>query len=139
NLAWGAATDTVGVTGYHVERCQGAGCTNFVEIATTPNTSYSDSGLTAGTTYTYRVRANDAAANLGPYSNSAGATTSSGGGGGPTLVAAYGFEEGSGTATADGSRRGGTRLARTGYCGRAARCATGLERDGEESCHARRL
>src|SRR5262249_21991041 len=28
NLAWGAATDNVGVTGYHVERCQGAGCTN---------------------------------------------------------------------------------------------------------------
>jgi hypothetical protein len=28
NLAWTAATDNVGVTGYRVERCQGAGCTS---------------------------------------------------------------------------------------------------------------
>ncbi len=29
NLSWAASTDNVGVTGYRVERCQGAGCTNF--------------------------------------------------------------------------------------------------------------
>ena len=29
NLSWGAAIDNVGVTGYRVERCTGAGCTNF--------------------------------------------------------------------------------------------------------------
>ena len=34
NLTWTAATDNVGVTSYRVERCQGAGCTNFTEIAT---------------------------------------------------------------------------------------------------------
>ena len=28
-LSWGAATDNVGVTGYRMERCQGAGCTQF--------------------------------------------------------------------------------------------------------------
>ncbi len=32
DLSWGAATDNVAVTGYHVERCQGAGCTSFAEI-----------------------------------------------------------------------------------------------------------
>ena len=30
-----AATDNVAVTQYRIERCQGAGCSNFVEIATT--------------------------------------------------------------------------------------------------------
>ena len=34
DLSWGAASDNVGVTGYHIERCQGAGCTNFAEIGT---------------------------------------------------------------------------------------------------------
>ena len=34
NLSWTASTDNVGVTGYLVERCQGAGCTNFAQIAT---------------------------------------------------------------------------------------------------------
>src|SRR5206468_3390740 len=32
NLAWAASTDNVGVTGYLVERCQGSGCTTFVQI-----------------------------------------------------------------------------------------------------------
>src|SRR5207244_2980684 len=40
NLSWTASTDTVGVTGYRVERCQGATCTNFVQIATPPGASY---------------------------------------------------------------------------------------------------
>ena len=70
NLAWTAATDNVGVTGYRVERCQGAGCTNFAQIATPTATSYNDTGLTAATSYSYRVRATDAAGNLGGYSKS---------------------------------------------------------------------
>ena len=75
NLAWGAATDNVGVTGYRVERCAGAGCSTFVQIATPTATSFSDTGLTAGTSYSYRVRATDAAGNLGGYSNVASAAT----------------------------------------------------------------
>src|SRR2546425_6460313 len=75
NLSWGAATDNVGVTGYRVERCQGAGCVNFLENAAPTGTTYSDPGLTANTSYSYRVRATDAAGNLGPYSNVASATT----------------------------------------------------------------
>ena len=75
DLSWGAATDTVGVSGYHIERCQGTGCTSFTQIATTTTTSYSDTTTVAGTSYSYRVRANDAVPNLGPYSNTATATT----------------------------------------------------------------
>ena len=29
DLSWGAATDNVGVTGYQIFRCQGAGCSNL--------------------------------------------------------------------------------------------------------------
>ena len=75
NLSWTASTDNVGVTGYRVERCQGAGCTNFAEIASTTNTNHSDAGRQPGTVYRYRVRALDAAGNLGGYSSIATATT----------------------------------------------------------------
>jgi chitodextrinase len=75
DLTWTASTDDIAVTGYRVERCQGAGCSNFTQVASPSSTSYSDTGLLAGTSYTYRVRATDAAGNLGPYSNSASATT----------------------------------------------------------------
>ena len=34
DLSWTASSDNVGVSEYHVERCQGTGCTNFVEVAT---------------------------------------------------------------------------------------------------------
>ena len=80
NLSWTAATDNVGVTGYKVERCQGASCTAFAQISTPTTTTYSDTGLTASTSYSYRVRATDAGANLGPYSISSSATTSASGG-----------------------------------------------------------
>ena len=33
NLSWTASTDNVGVTGYYIERCQGAGCTLFFRVA----------------------------------------------------------------------------------------------------------
>ena len=60
---------------YHVERCQGTGCANFVEVATPTTTTYGDSGLSPSTTYRYRVRAADLADNLSPYSTIATATT----------------------------------------------------------------
>jgi len=74
-LSWPASTDTVGVTGYQVERCQGIGCTNFALIASPITTSYLDTGLTPGVSYSYRVRAQDAAGNLSPYSPITTATT----------------------------------------------------------------
>ncbi len=75
NLSWTASTDNVSVTGYKIERCQGAGCSTFTQIATPTGTTYSDTGLTASTSYTYRVRATDAAGNFSPYSSTASATT----------------------------------------------------------------
>ena len=74
-VTWTAATDNVGVTGYRIERCQGSGCTTFAQIASPAGTSYSDGGLSASTTYRYRVRATDAAGNLSAYSAIATATT----------------------------------------------------------------
>ena len=73
--SWTASTDNVGVTGYRVERCQGAGCTNFAQVGTPTGTTYSDTGLAPSTTYRYQVRAVDAAGNLSPYSVIATATT----------------------------------------------------------------
>jgi len=75
NLTWQGSTDNVGVTGYKIERCQGAGCTAFAQIATSTALNFGDTGRTAGTSYSYRVRATDAAGNLSAYSNSATATT----------------------------------------------------------------
>jgi chitodextrinase len=63
------------VTAYLVERCQGAACSAFAQIGTASGTSFNDTGLSANTSYSYRVRATDAAGNLGPYSNVASATT----------------------------------------------------------------
>jgi chitodextrinase len=75
NLTWSASTDNVWVTGYLVERCQGAGCSNFAQVATPAGTTYNDTGLGANTSYSYRVRATDAAGNLSLYSNTASVTT----------------------------------------------------------------
>ena len=56
NLAW---TDSDTETGYRVQRCTGASCSNFAQIATAGAnaTSYADTGLTASTSYSYRVLA----------------------------------------------------------------------------------
>jgi chitodextrinase len=56
NLSWSASTDAVGVTGYKVYR---AG----TQIGTTASTNYSDTGLSASTSYSYTVAAYDAAGN----------------------------------------------------------------------------
>ncbi len=69
NLAWTASTDNVGVKGYQVFR-------NGVQTSGTPTTnSYSDTGLTASTAYTYTVKAVDAAGNVSAQSAPASATT----------------------------------------------------------------
>src|SRR5262249_51273774 len=65
--------------------------------------TYNDTGLSASTSYSYRVRATDGAQNLGPYSNVATATTQASA---ATLVAAYSFDEGSGTSVSDASGNG---------------------------------
>ena len=55
------------MTGYQVERCQGGGCSTSRRSRPRGRTSYKRHGLTAGTSYSYRVRAIDAAGNLGRY------------------------------------------------------------------------
>jgi regulation of enolase protein 1 (concanavalin A-like superfamily) len=68
NLAWGASTDSAPITGYLLERCSGTNCTSFQQFTSTTATTYSDSALTASSSYSYRVRATDATT-TGPYSN----------------------------------------------------------------------
>ena len=107
DLAWLASTDNVGVTGYEVERCAGAGCINFALVTTVTGTAYADSGLTASTTYGFRVRATDAAGNLSGYSPEATITTQAASQ--PVgLVAAYAFDEGTGNIVSDASGNGHT-------------------------------
>jgi hypothetical protein len=76
DLSWAAASDNVGVTGYELFRCQGAGCSDFAPLTTAgPVTAYQDTSVVARTSYSYRVRAFDAAGNDGPFSDPASATT----------------------------------------------------------------
>lgn len=71
-LNWNASTDNVGVTGYDVYQ----GATN---IGTVTSTSANVTGLAAGTSYTFTVRAKDAAGNVSAASNAVNVTTQSDG------------------------------------------------------------
>lgn len=74
NLTW-VDNDTT-EQGFKIERCGGAGCSNFAQIATVGAnvTSYSNGGLTGSTSYSYRVRAYNASGDSN-YSNTASAVT----------------------------------------------------------------
>ena len=74
-LAWGAATDDVGVARYNVHRSTTSGFvpTTANRIAQPTDTSYTDTSLPAGTYY-YKVAAEDGAGNVGGASNEAAAT-----------------------------------------------------------------
>ena len=72
DLAW---TDNAGdETGFKIERKSGAGVFSQIAQVGVDVTAFADSGLTASTTYTYRVRATNLAGNSG-YTNDASATT----------------------------------------------------------------
>jgi len=73
NLTWTASTDNVGVTGYDVYR----GGTLLKSLGVT--TSYADTTVAPSTSYSYTVKAKDAAGNISPVSNTATVTTPSGG------------------------------------------------------------
>ena len=68
NLSWSGATDNVAVTGYDVYK-------GGVFLASTTATTYAVTGLTASTTYTFTVRAKDAAGNSSADSNTVSVTT----------------------------------------------------------------
>ncbi|MEV0152468.1 glycoside hydrolase family 9 protein [Micromonospora sp. NPDC050686] len=68
-LAWGPATDNVGVTGYRVYR------SGNVLVGSTTGTTLAVTGLTAATTYTFTVVAVDAAGNVSAASAPVTVTT----------------------------------------------------------------
>jgi len=68
NLSWSASTDNTTVTGYKIYR-------GGTYLATSTGTSYSNTGLSASTSYTYTVSAIDAAGNESGQSSSTSATT----------------------------------------------------------------
>ncbi|WP_239469873.1 fibronectin type III domain-containing protein [Archangium violaceum] len=70
SLAWNAATDNVGVTGYIVFR-------NGTQVGTPTGTTYTDTGLAASTAYSYTVKARDAAGNQSVASSALSVTTAS--------------------------------------------------------------
>ncbi|MDR4892075.1 MULTISPECIES: reprolysin-like metallopeptidase [unclassified Chryseobacterium] len=72
NLSWSGATDNVAVTGYDVY--QGASL-----IGSTASATYTVTGLTPSTTYSFSVKAKDAAGNASVSSNTVSVTTLSGG------------------------------------------------------------
>src|SRR5450631_2012265 len=76
NLSWTAPSSIIGVANYVVQRCQGAGCVNFVTIASPAAAAYLDTALSPGTSYRYQVQAVDTAQSASPFSNAASATTS---------------------------------------------------------------
>lgn len=70
DLVWTASTDNIGVTGYQILR------SGSVLTAVSGNTlTYADVNASPGTTYTYSVRAYDAAGNYSNLSNTAAVIT----------------------------------------------------------------
>lgn len=61
SLNWSASSDDIGVTGYIIERCSGAACSNYASVGTASGTSYSDATAAPSSSYSYRVRATDTA------------------------------------------------------------------------------
>ncbi|MEU3842145.1 glycoside hydrolase family 18 chitinase [Streptomyces sp. NPDC028635] len=70
-LSWGAATDDKGVKNYDVLR-------DGAKVATVTTTSYTDTGLSAGTDYSYTVQARDTADQTGPVSGAVKVHTTGG-------------------------------------------------------------
>jgi glucose/arabinose dehydrogenase len=127
-LMWDPASDNAAVADYIIERAGGP-TTNFLQIATTANTDFTDTALIGNTAYTYRIRARDASGNVSGYSNSAGAL-SPGTSAGLGLVAAYAFSEGSGTAVVDASGNGNYGMINGATWTNSAKYGSGLVFDG---------
>ncbi|MEU1964462.1 cellulase family glycosylhydrolase [Micromonospora sediminicola] len=87
NLTWAASTDNVGVTSYEVLRAVGTAPATVV--GTVSGTSYRAGNLSGDTTYTFTVRARDAAGNVSALSPAATVTTPAGGSGEGGCAATY--------------------------------------------------
>jgi hypothetical protein len=91
NLAW--TDNSTNETGFFVQRCSGAGCTAFANVGTSTAANivaFKDSGLTAATSYSYRVAAFNA---TDTSAFSATATTSTTGTTGGTSITMIGAGE----------------------------------------------
>ena len=86
SLNWNASTDNVGVTGYNVYQ-------NGSSIGSVTGTSANVTGLTASTTYSFYVKAKDAAGNISSASNSIDVTTLSDGIACFNTVSSYPYSE----------------------------------------------
>ncbi len=107
SLSWSASSDDTGVSGYDVYR-------GSTLVGSASSTSYTNSGLSASTSYTYTVRARDAAGNTSAASAAVTATTSASTGGGTgngTLKVQYKNNDASVT---DNQIRPGIQLVNTG-------------------------
>ena len=93
-LSWTASTDSIGVTGYTIFR-------NGSKVGTSTTPSYTDSGLSTNTTYTYTVSASNRAGMVSTASSPASGTPAPASGPPPPVTATY-----SGT----------IRLYKMGYC-----------------------
>ncbi len=98
-LSWNSSSDNVGVTGY--SRYQ-----NGTLVSGGTGTSFSFTGLTCGTSYTLAVDAYDGAGNRSTRPSISASTSTCAGGAGP--VAAYSFDNATGTSLADNSGSGNT-------------------------------
>ena len=87
DLSWQASTDNVSVTGYEIFR-------DGTSQGTSQTTSFSDSGLSPATAYSYTVTAFDAAENDSNPSSSLSVTTNSSSGGGATIASAGTYDLG---------------------------------------------
>lgn len=84
NLTW--TDNATNETGFKVERKSGINGTYAqIGMAAANAVSYSDNGLSASTTYYYRVRSTNSAGDSTAYSNESSTTTLAGGGGGGAL------------------------------------------------------
>lgn len=127
-LNWGAASDNVGVTGYRLTR------NGTARPGTVSGLTFTDTGLSPATAYSYTVQALDAAGNVGPAGNTLQVTTAADTGAlfSDTWTGADGSAWGSawspGAASGTVTRQGGTgQLAVSDLAGAYARAQlTGL-------------
>ncbi len=121
SLSWKASTDNIGVVGYDIYR-------GSSKVGSSTTNAYNVTGLNAKTTYTFKVRAKDAAGNVSSASSGLTVTTKGGSTGGCTsAIGTYpyseGFESGDGWTQASGDdgnwhrNSGGTPSSGTGPSG----------------------
>jgi hypothetical protein len=68
NLTWNSSTDNISVADYDIYR-------DGSKVGSSATTSFTDSGLSPGTTYSYNITAKDTSGNVSSFSNTVWATT----------------------------------------------------------------